>query len=173
MPSTWQEDVGSKRVDVYQEIPNEQREQLKQAVRKLVEAERARDWKSVYALLDEKPTETEDKFVSKMKPGRTLHEFQPFKVTFVPPDGVWNIEGCASFEGDQTGQGRVASVHARWGDSRWYLSPVVIDLFGTEKKMTPRPCLIAKEKSAKTTYGAAPTASSTPPCTTAPTSTRL
>jgi hypothetical protein len=140
--SVRQQPAVDKREDIYREIPEEQRGPLKQALDKLVEAEKAGDWKSVYASLDKQPAETEDNFVNKMKRGHTLREFRPSKVTFMFADGSWNIQGCASFEGDQTGRGRIVGVHARMADSQWHLSPVAIDLFGSEKKMAPRECEI-------------------------------
>lgn len=110
--------------------------------------------------MNKKLTETEAKFVSKMEQAHQLREFRPSKVTFVRPDRSWNIQGCASFEGDQTGKAMVAGVHARWGDSRWHLSPIAIDLFGSEKKMAPRQCLLAEEKPVSTIH-AAPTRTAT------------
>jgi hypothetical protein len=159
--SVRQQAAGDKREDIYRKIPEEQRGPLKQALDKLVEAEKAGDWKSVYASLDKQHVETEDNFVSKMKRGHTLLEFRPSKVTFMPPDGSWNIQGCASFEGDHTGRGRIGSVHARWADSQWHLSPVVMDLFGSEKKMTPRECSIPQAKPIGTMHGNGASASAT------------
>jgi hypothetical protein len=126
--------------DLYQEIPAQQRKSLKQALNKLVQAEKNGDWKSVYALSAKQATETEDSFVRKMKGKHALHWFRPSKVTFIPSDDFWNIQGCASFEDGKPERGQLASVHARWTNSRWFLSPVAIDLFGSEKKMTPRKC---------------------------------
>lgn len=137
--------------DLYQEIPAQQRESLKQALNKLVQSEKNGDWKSVYDLSAKQATETEDSFVRKMKGKHTLHGFRPSKVTFIPSDDSWNIQGCASFEDGQTKRGQVASVHARWTDSRWFLSPIVIDLFGSEKKMNPRKCSIGEATPTGTT----------------------
>jgi len=151
--------VGDRPENLYQEIPGQQRELLKQTLNKLVESEKSRDWKSVYALLAKQPTETEDSFVSKMKRTHALLEFRPSKLTFMPPDSSWDIKGCASFKGDRAGRGRVASVHAHWVDSQWYLSPVVVDLFGSEKKMTPRECSIPKATPTSMTHGNSSSAS--------------
>lgn len=140
---TRQQGALSERADVFREIPEEQRDPLRQAVAKLVEAEKVNDWKSVYSMLDDPSTQSEDKFITKMEQGGLLREFRPSKITFVPANGFWNIQGCASFGGDEDGEGHVASVHAHWHDSRWHLSPIAIDLFGTEKKLTPRRCSLA------------------------------
>lgn len=124
-----QEKTDEKRADVYQHIPQEQRELLRQAVEKLIAAEKKADWKSVYQLLDKKPGETEDSFLKETKRMRLLREFLASKVTFIPPDNSWVIQGCALFEGDPKQHGHVADITARWIESRWYLSPVVFAMF--------------------------------------------
>jgi len=101
------------------------------------------DWKSVYELMDKQSGQTESKFLRKMNRMRPLREFSPSKVTFMPPDGSWNIQGCASFEGDRKEHGNIADITARWKNSRWYLSPVAFVLFGDEKKANLRHCLMA------------------------------
>jgi hypothetical protein len=126
--------------DIYRRIPENQRQPLKQALDKLVEAEKAGDWGSVYVSIDKHSGKTKDKFIAKMKGLHLLREFRPSKVTFMPPDSSWNIQGCASFEDYRTDRGQIASVNARWENSQWLLSPVAIDLFGSEKKMNPREC---------------------------------
>ena len=124
----------------YRGIPENQRQPLKRALDKLLEAEKAGDWKSIYVSIDKHSGETEDKFTTRMKGLHPLREFRPSKVTSMPPGSSWNIQGCASFEGDRAGRGQIASVHARWEKSQWLLSPVAIDLFGSEKTMNPREC---------------------------------
>ena len=94
-----QQSSGAEQEDIYRKIPENQQQPLKQALNKLVEAEKAGDWKSVYDSIDKHSGETEDKFVTKMKGLHLLREFRPSKVTFMPPDSSWNIQGCASFEG--------------------------------------------------------------------------
>lgn len=129
-----------KREDIYQGIPAERRQSLKQAVNRLVEAEKVGDWKGVYALLDKQPAESEDSFRRKMESLRRLQEFRPLKVTFMPPDDSWNIQGCAALAGDPDGQGHVADLSARWKDSRWYLSVISFVPFGSERGGQLRKC---------------------------------
>ena len=136
--------TNAKAATIYKEIPESQRNLLIQSVNKLILAERRGDWKVVYELFDKQPDETEEAFAKKMQRGHSLLDFSPFKVTFYPPNRSWIIQGCASFEGDAQHERWVASVHARWVHSRWYLSPVVIELFGEEDKMNPRACSIGQ-----------------------------
>jgi hypothetical protein len=129
-------------VAVYQKVPAEQRKSLAEAVEKLVAAEKKGDWKTVYELSDKRSEETWSKFFKKMSHKRLLREFSPSKVTFMPPDGSWNIQGCASFEGDPDRHGHVADITALWSGSRWYLSAVAFVPFGDEKKATLQDCFI-------------------------------
>jgi len=126
--------------DIYQKIPTEQRRQLEEAIGKLIAAEKLGDWKSVYALLHDQTDETEGAFVSKMKRQRRLREFRPSKVTFMPPDNSWIIQGCASFAGEPEARGHVADITARWREPRWYLSPIAFVPFGNEKGAQLREC---------------------------------
>jgi hypothetical protein len=128
--------------DMYQKLPEAQREALMQALDKLVAAEKAGDWKAVYVLLDKQPAETEEAFVAKMKGQHALREFRASKITFMPPDGSWNIQGCASFAGEHGSKGHVADLTARWKDSQWYLSVISFVPFGTEKGGKLRECSI-------------------------------
>jgi hypothetical protein len=140
--SAREQGAGGKREDIYQDIPAERKESLKQAVHRLVEAERAGDWKGVYALLDKQPGQSEDTFRRKMESMRRLHGFRPVKVTFMPPDDSWNIQGCATLAGEPGGQGHIADLSARWKDSRWYLSVISFVLFGSEKGGKLQGCLM-------------------------------
>ncbi len=142
VPNLLQLRTDEKAVNIYQQIPAEQRRPLTEALENLIAAERTGDWKSVYELADKRPHETEEKFVKKMKSGKTLREFRPSKVTFMPPDGSWNIQGCASFQGDPNQRGHIADVTARWTGSRWYLSPVAFVLFGDENRANLRDCSV-------------------------------
>jgi hypothetical protein len=130
----------AKREGIYHEVPTERRQSLEQAVNLLVEKEKVGDWKGVYALIDKPHTESEESFREKNESLRRLREFRPSKVTFIPPDDSWSIEGCAAFAGDLNGQGRVADLHAHWRDSRWYLSMISLELFGSEKGGEVRKC---------------------------------
>lgn len=143
-----EEKTDEKQADIYQHIPEEQRELLRQAVDKLVAAEKNADWKSVYQLLDKKPGETEGSFLRETKRMRRLREFSPYKVTFIPPDDSWVIQGCALFEGDAKQHGHVADITARWIDSRWHLSAVAFAVF---EKGKLHECLKPQAKLAGTT----------------------
>ncbi len=143
----WQQAKEEKNSDIYREIPAEQRKLLMETIEKLVAAEKKGDWKGVYDLIDKQSGETESKFLKKMKHMRLLREFSPSKVTFMPPDGSWNIQGCASFEGDPSQRGHIADITALWKDSRWYLSPVAFVPFGNEKKANLGECSITELKS--------------------------
>jgi hypothetical protein len=129
-----------KPADIYERIPKDQRELLRQAVNKLIEAQKMGDWKNVYKLLDKESKQDEDTFLRKMKRAHLLRDYQPSRVIFYPPNDEWIIEGCASFQTDAKQKGHVAWVIARWTDSRWYLSPISIEMFGNEKKANPREC---------------------------------
>jgi hypothetical protein len=124
---------------VYEQVPREQRESLRQTVEKLVIAQRNRDWETVWQLYDKKQDETsqpydkrkeENKanFLRKMNNMRRLRSFSFTKITFYPPDDNWIIEGCGSFVGDAAGKGHWSDLHARWINSRWYLSVILIEL---------------------------------------------
>jgi hypothetical protein len=145
-PSATQQ--GNTKGDVYQKVPTVQREALMQAVDKLVSAERSGDWRAVYLLLDKQLAETEEAFLAKMKGQCTLREFRASKMTFMPPDGSWNIQGCASFDGDPRQRGHIADITARWKDSRWYLSPIAFVPFGNEKKADFRECSVPESRPA-------------------------
>jgi hypothetical protein len=142
----------SKSDRIYQEIPDQQREPLKKALEKLVAAQQKRDWEAIWELYNRPTGETKDSFLKKMKPRRALRQFHVSKITFYPPEGSWIIEGCACFEGDAEDKGLWAGVHARWRESRWYLSPVVIGLpEGNEKGMRTRECTIQRSKPGSST----------------------
>jgi hypothetical protein len=140
--SAWRQGTTGKQDNIYQKVPEEQREALKQAVEKLVAAEKVSDWKAVYDLLDKRPDETKDAFVNKMSHMRVLREFRPVKVTFMPPDESWNIEGCASLAGEHNSEGHVANLTARWKNSCWYLSVISFVPFGNEKGGKLKGCSI-------------------------------
>lgn len=131
--------------DPYEPIPASQRESLKQAVEKLVAAETQRDWQTVWELYDRRPEETKESFLQRMKLRRRLRVFQVLRISFYPPEGSWTIDGCACFQEDKAGKGVWASVTAKWKDTRWYLSPVAIGLFGSEKAMNVRECSIPSQ----------------------------
>jgi hypothetical protein len=152
-----QEGLGSSPAEIYQQIPREQRESLRQAVEKVIVAQKARDWKTVWDLYDKRQgessqpydkrqDETESNFLKKMNRSRLLRDFKPAKVSFFPPDSYWVIEGCASFAGDAKGEGIEADVHARWADARWYLSSVLISLYSDlgERGMKVHKCSFSK-----------------------------
>ena len=132
MPASRNVQAIDRRDAIYASVPSEQRVALSQAVDKLIAAEKAGDWKTVYALNDKRP-EGEAAFIDKMKRVHALREFQPSKVTFIPPEDHWSIQGCALFAGDRGKKGHIANIVARWEDSRWYLSVLAFILFGTEK----------------------------------------
>lgn len=140
LPSATQQEIGNKQDDVYKKVPEEQRDALRKAVDKLIAAEKASDWKAVYTLLDKQPGETEDAFVAKMKGSGALREFRPSKVTFMPPDGSWNIQGCASLAPERGRKGHVANLSAYWKGSSWYLSVISFVPFGDEKGGKLREC---------------------------------
>jgi hypothetical protein len=157
-----QQATEEKRADIYQQVPENQRKLLTETIEKLVAAEKKGDWKSIYELMDRQSGETESKFLKKMNSTRRLREFSPSKVTFMPPDGSWNIQGCALFEGDPKQQGHIADITARWKDSRWYLSPVAFVPFGSEKKASFRDCPMPELKSTSTIWRVGPSAISVP-----------
>jgi hypothetical protein len=128
------------REGIYFQVPTERRLSLEQAVNLLVEKEKVGDWKGVYALIDKPLTESEESFRKKNESLRRLRGFRPSKVTFIPPNDSWSIEGCAAFAGDLDSQGRVANLHAHWRQSRWYLSTISLELFGSEKGGDVRKC---------------------------------
>jgi hypothetical protein len=115
--------------DVFQKVPEDQRKPLRRTVEKLIEAEKGGDWKSVFELVEKRPGQTEDSFVKAMQRRRLLHEFVPLSLTFIPPEEGWILEGCANFDGDGKGVGKYSTIHARWKDSRWYLSGIAVELF--------------------------------------------
>ena len=119
--------------DVYQQIPEDRRQLLRETVDNLIGAEQRADWKAVYQLLDRKPGETKEDFLRQAKRGGPLREFRLTKITFIPPDDSWVIRGCASFGGDLKEHGHLANITAKWRDSRWYVSPVAFELVGNEK----------------------------------------
>ncbi|HYB62318.1 MAG TPA: hypothetical protein VEH50_12680 [Methylomirabilota bacterium] len=125
---------------IYGAVPGYQRGRLIQSMDDLVSDEIRRDWRALYQMIDHQPGESEEVFAKRMQSGRALRQFLPSKVSFYPPNDSWIIEGCASFEGDEKNEGRLASVHARWAHARWYLSPITIELLGEEDKMSPRTC---------------------------------
>jgi len=127
---------------VYDPVPNDQRVLLKHALAELVDAERGANWKSVFALIDHEPGETEESFVDKMRHARRLKDFSPSKISFYPPSESWLVTGCAVFGNAGNGEGEEANVHARWEGSRWYLSVVAIQLIGPENKTKTRHCSI-------------------------------
>ena len=137
-----QQSPENKRADVYQHVPDQQRKLLTEAIEKLVAAEKARDWKTVYDLIDKNSRDSESRFLSETKHLRRLLEFVPTKVTFMPADGSWNIQGCARFEGDPKNHGHIADVTAQWLEARWYLSLVAYVPFGSEKEARILPCSI-------------------------------
>jgi hypothetical protein len=77
-----------------------------------------------------------------MKGQHALREFHASKITFMPPDDSWNIQGCASFAGEHGSKGHVADLTARWKDSQWYLSVISFVPFGNEKGGNLRECSI-------------------------------
>ena len=149
-----------KREDVFRKVPEDQREQLSGVVEKLIEAEEGGDWKSVFELVEKRPGQTEDSFVKEMQRRRLLHELASLSLTFVPPEEGWILEGCANFDGDGKGVGKYSTIHARWKDSRWYLSGIAFELF---EKGKIRKCLIPRAKPAVLMHRTPPAASTIPP----------
>lgn len=130
--------------DLYSKVPVAHRKELRQALNKLIEAEKIGDWKTVYRLSADQNSVTEDQFLKKT--GRSVVEFQPLAITFIPPDHSWSIRGCAAFNGDSPGKGQLASVRAFWADSRWHLSPIAIELHEPENGTTLQRCTIHSQK---------------------------
>ena len=114
--------------DVYLKVPADQRQQLKDALGKLVDAEKKRDWKAVYEMTDHNADFTEDAFLKLSGQMHALREFRVWGVEHVPTHSDWFVEGCAAYRGtDKPGAGRRASVEARWADARWHLSLILIE----------------------------------------------
>jgi hypothetical protein len=137
------------RANVYQRVPENQRELLRLAVKRLIEAEKHGDWQSVFELVEKRPEQTEDSFVKNQEGRKSLYEFLPFSLTFDPAQTGWVFEGCANFEGDAKDTGKYSTIHARWKDSRWYLSGVAIQIF--EKGKT-RKCSMRQVRSGTDTF---------------------
>src|SRR5256885_1701926 len=128
--------------DMYQKVPEDRRQSLREAVDNLIGAEQRADWKAVYQLRERTPGETEADFLRYAARGRPLREFRLTKIVFIPPDDSWVIRGCASFGGDLKERGHVADITAKWRDSRWYLSVVAFVLLGNEKGGKLQDCSI-------------------------------
>jgi hypothetical protein len=112
--------------DLFRKIPADQREALREGVQRLIEAEKKGDWKTVFELGERRPGQTADSFASERKRRRPLRDFVPASLTFIPPDEEWVIEGCASVEGDRKSLGHISTIHARWKDSRWFVSEIAV-----------------------------------------------
>ena len=132
LPARHQVSAGD-RTNVYQNVPEDQRELLRLAVEKLIEAEKHGDWQSVFELVEKRPGQTEDSFVKDQERRKSLHDFLPFSLTLDPAQDGWVFEGCANFDDDAKDIGEYSTIHARWKDSRWYLSGVAIAMFDKGK----------------------------------------
>src|SRR5256885_3057821 len=72
--------------DIYQKIPDGQRELLRRAVGELIDAEKSGNWRVVFRLDGMRPGQTEDAFVKEMQRRKLLREFIPVSLRFFPPE---------------------------------------------------------------------------------------
>ena len=134
--NTQQQPRDEKQADVYASVPAEQREQLKEAVGKLIVAEQKHDWKSVYEMTEHEPDDTEGLFLKRSKQMHALREFRVASIGLAPSGG-WYISGCVARVGvDKPGEGRKATIFARWGNGRWYLSVILLEIRCDDESMS-------------------------------------
>jgi hypothetical protein len=143
-PMSVQQGARERDEDIYQKIPDAQRELLRRTVEELIDAEKSGDWRVVFQLDGKRSSQTEDDFVKEMQHRKLLREFIPLSLTFLPPENEWIFEGCANFDGDPKSVGKYSTIHAGWKDSRWHLSGVAIEMF---EKGKIRKCVIPRAKS--------------------------
>ena len=115
--------------DVYREVPEQQRESLRAAVRQLVEFQRSADWEKMYAIAEE-PRDEKEQFVRRRTAARGLKDFVPTNVTWVP-DG-WVVGGCGVYQprGNEP-EALVSSVHAKPNPAKggeWQFGAVIVDV---------------------------------------------
>src|SRR5512142_646590 len=80
--------------DVFRDVPEGDREGLRAALRQLVDFQKSADWEKMYEVT-EQPKDEKDRFIRRRSAARSLRDFVPTGVTWVP-DG-WVIAGCGVY----------------------------------------------------------------------------
>ncbi len=116
--------------DAYRDVPDQDRESLRQAVAHMVDLQVTKDWEKMYEVLAE-PRQTKESFARLRAEVRSLRSFRPTSVTWIP-DG-WLISGCGEWEPRPNQPALVvSSLQAKASGSGWRLSPVGADVFAGE-----------------------------------------
>ncbi len=116
--------------DVYRDVPDRDRESLRQAVAQMVDFQVTQQWEKMYEVLAE-PRPPKDSFLRLRAELRSLKGFQATSVTWIP-DG-WLISGCGEW-GPRLNQPQavVSSLQAKTTENGWRLTPVAADVFAGE-----------------------------------------
>ncbi len=116
--------------DVYRDVPDRDREALRNAVTQMVDFQVSKQWDEMYKVLVE-PRQERDSFLRQRPQLRSLKGFRATSVTWIP-DG-WLVSGCGEWEprANQP-EALVSSLQAKSTDSGWRLSPVAADVFADE-----------------------------------------
>jgi hypothetical protein len=107
--------------DPFSNVPERQRNELREIFAKMIEGERTRQWAMLFALTG-RPSQEKAAFIANKTKSSRLESFSLKTVTYIPPDDEWVISGCAHFRG--MSHGIMATVHAKWKNEMWQLTPV-------------------------------------------------
>ena len=130
-----------------QPVPAARRAPLLDAMKKLVNALKQKDWSTVYALrpLLDRETEDEARFIQRWaqeSPGHIV-DFEPKQTTFAEfgglseDDQVFDIMGCARVEKGDKPIAQEGGITAHYDGDRWYLDGVHLMTTDTGE---PEPC---------------------------------
>jgi len=123
---------------LYDAIPEEHRETLKQMVKQMTELQEQRQWDKIYDIISEPyRMETRDKFVRHHARSSRLIDFEAESVVQSPiSNSEWIVVGCAVFERKGQRKAWRSSMHATLSDAKWSVSIVLITV-GERGGFTP------------------------------------
>jgi len=114
--------------DLYDAVPQDYRERLKQLVNQVIEFQKQRKWDKVYDLMSVPyRMESRDEFVRNHTRTSRLIDFEVSDVVHSPTtDNQWLVFGCAVFERNGKRKAWQSGITASLSDSKWSGSTVLI-----------------------------------------------
>jgi hypothetical protein len=112
----------------YRTVPADYREPLRLLINRVIELEKQRQWEKLYDLMSPPyRTNSRDEFVRSHSQTSRLIEFDVDQVIESHTDkSSWIAFGCAVFERDGKRSGWRSSIYAKFSNSQWLGSTVLI-----------------------------------------------
>lgn len=128
---------------LYASVPESDRESLQKAIDGFLALRKEFKWIEIYQILDNDEHLSRDEFARRSKNQSRLVQFVPSSVSYIPPEDVWEIHGCAVFDPAWPGRqkGVFSGFKVRQTAKGWRFRDIGVVLLKDEPGGT-RPCTL-------------------------------